>query len=1217
MKLNLNGNSPVLLPRDPQQPMEATTKNYVDNGLLLHTNNQDLHLTPSQNTFLDGITVSVEEVNHVAGLTSNAQIQLNSKLDLAGGTMTGALILSANPTTGLEATTKNYVDARDALKVSKSGDTMTGPLVLSGDPINNLEAAPKQYVDSTLTAHINNQDLHLTGEQNALLDAVTVNAIEINRLAGVSGNVQAQIDTKFDKAGGLITGDVTLEAGRTIYVSKIPLAGSELVNKSYVDALVSGREFRDPVSAINLVSDSLSTPPETPVVGDLYIVGASATDAWTGKEGFATWYNGSNWVFVQNRPVASGDRFLVGGATSTNLSASLVPFEANLVTINSATPGAITYVADSEPSAGTSTLVFDQDAYKFGVTYSFSDEGNWIPTNTSANITAGEGLGLNGNMLNVNVGQGLAINNDTVEAVIDSASGLIFNGGGAIKLALDGASITQSANGIKVSDTVMASVTDAVLKSGSNVVSGSIVISASGVLRTNATATEENDVVNKGYIDAVDTAIDARLVTVEGIVSTLNTDPVTKTYVDTRDATKLDLAGGTMTGNIVLAGDPTQLLHPVTKQYSDTNLANHINNDTVHLTPEQNEFLDAVTITADEINRLSGITSNVQTQLNAKLNLSGGVMTGSLLLAGDPTVATEAVTKQYTDAKDALKVNKAGDTMTGMLTLAADPTDDLHASTKQYSDAGDAAERAFTIAQAALKVNKAGDTMTGFLTLNDAPTDALHAATKQYVDDKDTSLKAYVDAADLAINTHLSAVEATVDSLNADPVTKTYVDTRDATKLNISGGSMTGYITLHADPTQPLHPATKQYVDAGIQGVKVKSAVRVATTTQLNAVYDNGTLGVNATLTASTNGALVIDGITVGTGDRVLVKDQSSKLENGDYVVQQTGDVATPFILKRTVTMDESSEVPGSFFFVEDGDTLEATGWTLTTENPITFAIGVDPINVNQMAGAGTYIGGAGLTITGNTIDINTANSSRIVVNQDNIDLATTGVIPGNYTKVVVDGYGRITTGTNPTTLAGYGIVDGQPLSANLSSLSTVADVGVIVRDSTDSLVAKSIVANGAGITISNGDGGLNGNIVVNSNATSNTTGDALVVRDANGDFAANVITASLNGNASTATTLANSRNIGIIGDATAPNVAFNGSANVQLELTLADTGVVPGTYNKVTVNSKGLLTLGANATTVAEFGIVDAATISYVNDKIAELDAKVNELYNYVMSRI
>jgi hypothetical protein len=78
--------------------------------------------------------------------------------------------------------------------------------------------------------------------------------------------------------------------------------------------------------------------------------------------------------------------------------------------------------------------------------------------------------------------------------------------------------------------------------------------------------------------------------------------------------------------------------------------------------------------------------SGLQTSLNGKLSLSGGTMTGPLILSGAPSDPNEATTKTYVDNADAAKVNKAGDSMTGLLTLSGDPTAPLHAATKQYVD---------------------------------------------------------------------------------------------------------------------------------------------------------------------------------------------------------------------------------------------------------------------------------------------------------------------------------------------------------------------------------------------------------------------------------------------------------------------------------------------------------------------------------------------------
>jgi hypothetical protein len=72
-----------------------------------------------------------------------------------GDTMLGPLVLSGDPTTALQAATKQYVDNSipDVTAfVEVAGDTMTGQLVLFGNPTVALGAAPKQYVDSQASA---------------------------------------------------------------------------------------------------------------------------------------------------------------------------------------------------------------------------------------------------------------------------------------------------------------------------------------------------------------------------------------------------------------------------------------------------------------------------------------------------------------------------------------------------------------------------------------------------------------------------------------------------------------------------------------------------------------------------------------------------------------------------------------------------------------------------------------------------------------------------------------------------------------------------------------------------------------------------------------------------------------------------------------------------------------------------------------------------------
>ena len=93
--------------------------------------------------------------------------------------------------------------------------------------------------------------------------------------------------------------------------------------------------------------------------------------------------------------------------------------------------------------------------------------------------------------------------------------------------------------------------------------------------------------------------------------------------------------------------------------------------------------------------------------------------------------------------------------------------------------------------------------------------------------------------------------------------------------------------------------------------------------------------------------------------------------------------------------------------------------------------LGTDPIPWAQFSTSADVTAGAGMTKTGTVLNVITADSSRIVVNSDDIDLATTGVSAGTYQSLTVDTYGRITAGTAPTTFAGYNISD---TSANLAA---------------------------------------------------------------------------------------------------------------------------------------------------------------------------------------
>ena len=184
--------------------------------------------------------------------------------------------------------------------------------------------------------------------------------------------------------------------------------------------------------------------------------------------------------------------------------------------------------------------------------------------------------------------------------------------------------------------------------------------------------------------------------------------------------------------------------------------------------------------------------------------------------------------------------------------------------------------------------------------------------------------------------------------------------------------------------------ANKAYVDQVAQGLDTKPSCRVGTTADLSATYNNGTAGVGATLTATSNGALSLDGITTSVADRVLVKNQTTASENGIYVVTTVGDGSTAFVLTRATPEDQPAELSGgAFVFVEEGTLNANNGYTFTHTGAPTF--GTTDLDVAQFSGAGQITAGAGLVKDGNTIDTNPDNSS-IEVSGDQLRVKASGI---------------------------------------------------------------------------------------------------------------------------------------------------------------------------------------------------------------------------------
>jgi hypothetical protein len=168
------------------------------------------------------------------------------------------------------------------------------------------------------------------------------------------------------------------------------------------------------------------------------------------------------------------------------------------------------------------------------------------------------------------------------------------------------------------------------------------------------------------------------------------------------------------------------------------------------------------------------------------------------------------------------------------------------------------------------------------------------------------------------------------------------IATQNANNVSISGGSVTGL----GDPAVSSEAATKNYVDQAVAGLRNRIIAEAATTGNIN-------------LTTDLENGDTLDGVTLVTGDRVLVKDQTDATENGLYIVVASGAAS------RDPEHDTIAELSGGMVVVNQGTANDNKIFLCTTDSDATIGISnitytqVTPANVGTVTSVGVADAGA------------------------------------------------------------------------------------------------------------------------------------------------------------------------------------------------------------------------------------------------------------------
>ena len=408
-----------------------------------------------------------------------------------------------------------------------------------------------------------------------------------------------------------------------------------------------------------------------------------------------------------------------------------------------------------------------------------------------------------------------------------------------------------------------------------------------------------------------------------------------------------------------------------------------------------------------EFGYLDGVTSAIQTQIDSKqATITGGAtsitssnLTASRALASDASgkVATTSVTSTelgyVSGVTSAIQtqLDSKQPTITGSATTI--DTESLTASRAVISNSSQK-----------IAVSTTTDTELGYLS------------------GVTSAVQTQLDAKLVKANNLSDLTSASTARTNLGLGT---IATQNANNVSISGGTVTGL----GDPSASSEAATKNYVDNLVAGLRTRVVARVASTT-------------NVVIASGLENGDTIDGVTLVTGNRVLLKNQSTASQNGLYTVVASGSAS------RDTEFDTITELAGQLILVSEGSSQQDTLWLCTTDTSAT--LGSSSITYTQVYPS------SGGTVT--SVGLADAGSSEFTIT--NSPVTTSGTI-----NIAVNSIAATKIGTGVVSNTEFSYLDGvtSAIQTQLNAKQATITGGATTITSSDLTASRALASDASG----------------------------------------------------------------------------------------------------------------------------------------------------------